>query len=60
MIYAAFPPMIIAALYSGMALPFLSFQTVFFIAFFIYHLVVFNRIHKQLNPPKEDDDEDIF
>ena len=58
-LYSAFPPLIIAALFSGMALPFLSFQTVFFIAFFLYHLVVFSRIQKQLNPPKKDD-EDLF
>ncbi len=58
-LYAAFPPLIIAALFSGMALPFLSFQTVFFIAFFLYHLVVFSRVQKQLNPPRKDD-EDLF
>ena len=59
MLYAAFPPLIIAALYSSLGLPLLGFQTVFFVTFFIYHLVVFNRIQKQLNPPKEEDD-DIF
>ncbi len=58
-LYAAFPPLIIASLLSGMGVPFLSFQTVFFIAFFIYHLVVFNRIQRQLRPPGKDD-EDIF
>lgn len=58
-LYAAVPPLIIAALLSGIGVPFLSFQTVFFIAFFIYHLVVFSRVQKQLNPPKKDD-EDIF
>ena len=58
-LYAAFPPLIVAALFSGMALPFLSFQTVFFITFVLYHLVVFNRVQKQLNPPKKDD-EDLF
>lgn len=56
-LYSAFPPLIIAALFSGMALPFLSFQTVFFIAFFLYHLVVFSRVQKQLNPPKKDDED---
>ena len=58
-LYAAFPPLIVASLFSGMALPFLSFQTVFFIAFFLYHLIVFSRVQKQLNPPRKDDG-DLF
>lgn len=62
--YAAFPPLLIAAVFAGLDLPFLDFQTVFLTGFLIYHLIAYGRIQRFLNPPKrkdnDDEDEDIF
>ncbi len=56
MVYAAFPPLIIAGLFTALSLPFLSFQTVFFITFFIYQMLAFSAVSRSVNPPPEDED----
>ncbi len=61
MIYAAFPALIGAVLFAAFAPPFLSFTTVFFVIFFIYHLFAFRTIQRALYPPPpktNDDSED--
>ena len=56
MVYAAFPPLIIAGLFTALSLPFLSFQTVFFVTFFIYQMLAFSAVNRSVNPPPEDED----
>ncbi|MBO4631218.1 MAG: YIP1 family protein [Lentisphaeria bacterium] len=51
LIYAAFPALIIAALYSFFMLPVVSPQTVFFVVYFLYYMVIFRKIRLKLNPP---------
>lgn len=63
-LYAMFPAMIIASLSVLLGQTFLSFQTVFLIAFFIYQLFSFKHLGLHLNPPdkrKQDDftDDDL-
>jgi hypothetical protein len=43
-VYTAVPGFIIATLYSGLNLPYLDFQTVFLISYFIYYFPVFARL----------------
>ena len=50
-LYAMFPAMIIASLSILLGQTFLSFQTVFLIAFFIYQLFSFKKLGLFLNPP---------
>ena len=64
-LYAMFPAMIIASLSILLGQTFLSFQTVFLIAFFIYQLFSFKKLGLFLNPPekrRQDDfpDDDDF
>ena len=61
MAYAAFPPLILASLVSSLV-PFISFQTLFFILFFIYQLLAYGAVQRKLNPPPppSDDDEDFY
>lgn len=61
MAYAAFPPLILASLVSSLV-PFISFQTLFFILFFIYQLLAYGAVQHKLNPPPppSDDDEDFY
>lgn len=60
-VYAMFPAIIAATFFQMMQLYFLSFQTVFFIIFFIYQLFAFNRVFEFLYPrrsaPDEPDDD---
>ncbi len=60
-VYAMFPAIIAATFFQMMQLYFLSFQTVFFIIFFIYQLFAFNRVFDFLYPrhstPDEPDDD---
>lgn len=60
-IYAAFPAIIAATFFQMMQLQLLSFQTVFFIVFFVYQIFAFNRVFEFLYPrrstPDETDDE---
>ncbi len=53
-IYIAFPGAIIATLYTALKLPYLSFQTIFLISYFIYSIPVFARLQREnidkLNP----------
>lgn len=61
MVYAAFPPLIIASLFTALSLPLFGFQTVFFITFFIYQMLAFSAVHRYLNPPPPpEDDEDFY
>ncbi len=66
-VYSAFPGMLIAALVPAFDLPVLSYETAFFISFFIYHMFAFNRVQRFLAPPKSskpssswDDEDDSF
>lgn len=57
-LYAMFPAIVIASLSVMLGQTFLSFQTVFLIAFFIYQLFSFRHLGRFLNPPdkrKQDD-----
>lgn len=49
-IYAAFPALIISTLYRILSIDILSYQTVFFIVFFVYQLLAFNKIFESYNP----------
>lgn len=62
MVYATFPPLILASLISLLLPQFLSFQTLFFILFFIYQLLAYGAVQRKLNPPPppSDDDEDFY
>lgn len=64
MIYASFPALLAASASLIAALPFFSFQTVFFIVFFIYQMLAFGAVQRFLNPPPpkddSDDDQDFF
>lgn len=61
MVYAAFPPLIIASLFTALSLPFFGFQTVFLITFFIYQMLAFSAVYRHLNPPPPpEDDEDFY
>ncbi len=46
-LFASVPPMIVAAVYSGLHLPYLDFHMVFITAFFVYLLMAFARIRAQ-------------
>lgn len=64
-LYAMFPAMIIASLSVLLGQTFLTFQTIFLIAFFIYQLFSFKKLGLFLNPPdkrRQDDfpDDDDF
>ena len=64
-VYSAFPAIMIASLVPAFDLPFLSFPLVFFLCFFIYHMVAFSTIQKFLTPPSQQkpsswDDDDGF
>jgi len=43
-IYTAFPGFIIATIYTGLKLPYLDFQTIFLMSYFIYYFAVFSRL----------------
>ena len=43
-VYTAFPGFIIATLYSGLGLPYLNFQIIFLISYFIYYFPVFFKL----------------
>ncbi len=63
--YAAFPGIMIASLSPALDLPFISFQMLFFLAFFIYHMLAFNAVQRSLEPkrpqtPEKWDDDDDF
>lgn len=57
-LYAMFPGFVVATLFAAIGLEILSFQTTFFIVFFIYQLLSFRNLTRQLNPqpPAADDD----
>lgn len=64
-VYSAFPAIMVASLVPAFDLPFLSFHLVFFLCFFIYHMVAFNAVQKSLMPPDQRkpsswDDDDGF
>ena len=61
-VYAMFPAIIAATFFQMLQLYFLSFQTVFFIIFFIYQLFAFNRVFDFLYPrrPTPDEPDDDF
>jgi len=64
--YSAFPALVVASFVHAFDLPVLSYQTVFFICFFIYHMAAFSRVQRFLAPPKSqnpsswDDDDDSY
>lgn len=64
MIYASFPALVIASAALIVEFPFFSFQTVFFIVFFIYQMLAFGAVQRFLNPPpprdESSDDQDFF
>jgi hypothetical protein len=43
-VYTAFPGFIIATVYTALDLPYLDFQTIFLISYFIYYFPVFTRL----------------
>jgi len=58
--YASFPALLAGVLYSFFMIPLISPQTVFFIVYFIYDMIVFRKIRLVLNPPNvSPDDNDI-
>lgn len=60
-VYAMFPAIIAASFLQMMQMRFLSFQTIYFIIFFVYQIFAFNRVFEFLYPrrslPDEPDDE---
>ena len=64
MIYASFPALVIASAALIVEFPFFSFQTVFFIVFFIYQMLAVGAVQRFLNPPsprdESGDDQDFF
>lgn len=60
LIYAAFPALTAAALYSFFMIPLILPQTVFFVIYLIYYMVVFRKIRLMLNPPDAVPPEDDF
>ncbi|MBO4647523.1 MAG: hypothetical protein J5806_05155 [Lentisphaeria bacterium] len=58
LIYLTFPSLCIAVLYSLVMIPQLSPQTVYFAAYFLYYILIFRRIRRELNPPEPDADND--
>lgn len=59
--YSTFPPLLIAALFTAFRLPFVSFQMIFFMTFFIYQITAFAYVIRTLNhiPDHSDDDFDF-
>ena len=57
-IYATFPAIIAATFFQMLQFYYLSFQTVFFIIFFVYQLFAFNRIFETLYPRRSSDNDD--
>lgn len=55
-LYSMFPALILASFFEMLQLEFLSFQTVFFIVFFIYHFQAFNFVMRRLNPPPDSEE----
>ncbi len=53
-IYASFPPLLIASMFSAFDLPFLSFDSVYVICFSIYLITVFTRLQLELNTRTRD------
>ena len=53
LIYAAFPALILAGLYSFFMISLISPQTVFFAVYFVYDMIVFRKIRLALNPPDD-------
>ena len=45
-VYTSFPGFIIATIYTALKLPYLDFQTIFLISYFIYYFAVFSRLKK--------------
>ena len=60
LIYLTFPALCIAVLYSLVMIPQLSPQTVYFSAYFLYYILAFRRIRRELNPPEPDAGNDDF
>jgi len=52
LLYASFPPMLIASVFCGFLLPLYLYQMIFLIPFFIYHLIVFGAVMRYLKPEK--------
>ena len=50
--------MLIASLYTALVLPLFSYQMLFFIGYFVYHLLAFHAVMRFLNPPRPDLDDD--
>ena len=63
-LYATFPALLIATLISATGQQVFAFQTIFFVVFFIYQLMGFNYLMRQMNPPANNppppDDDDDF
>ncbi|MBR2426991.1 MAG: hypothetical protein IKB16_09665 [Lentisphaeria bacterium] len=57
-VYATFPAIIAATFFQMMQLHLLSFQTIFFIVFFVYQLFAFNRIFEAVFPRTQDNNND--
>ena len=64
MVYAAFPALLLTAAAMIFELPYLQFQMVFFIVFFIYQIPAYGAVQRVLNPPPpkppEDENDDFF
>lgn len=52
-LFAGVPPMLVAAIYSGLGLPFLDYHMVFIIGFFAYLIMALNRIRRQMSSEDE-------
>ncbi len=52
-LYAAFPPLIIAAFMEMIDIPYLDFQLSFLIVFFVYQMLAFREIWRRQNPQAE-------
>ena len=58
-LYSTFPPLLIASLFTAFQLPFVTFQLIFFITFFIYQITAFGFVIHSLNPLPERSDDDF-
>lgn len=59
-IYTAFPGLVIASLVQALRIPFLDFQSIFLISYFVYSFAVFARLRKTFLPPPPKQDSDKY
>lgn len=58
LIYATFPALVIASLYSFFMIRQISPQSVFFAIFFVFYLIISRKVRQYLNPPQNPENMD--